>query len=351
MATGTATAVSRLNTQLWVLFFALALPVAAQPTNTFVIASYNVANWNLIERNRQPNQPKPDDEKQAVWRVVQSIQPDVLGVMEMGTTNDLAEFAAGLRARGLDYPHTEWVPGADTNRHVALLSRHPIRHRFSRSDYTYRLGFESARMSRGLLDVEIQVGTDYRFRAIVLHLKSRRAVDYGDQEYMRLQEARLARQHIEQILQKNPRQNLIVMGDLNDKPDSLPVRTIIGAPPLELFDLNPADARGYHDTHFWCAVKQWSRIDYLLPSPGMWSEYVAGSARLVTGEDWLKGSDHKALLATFFSHDLDELTVFADPAELRQRHRRLTLGALAVLMAVLLVGLYWRASRAPPAAE
>jgi len=142
-----------MNLRLLFCLSVAALPAAAQPTNTFVIASYNVENWNHIERHGKPDQPKLDAEKQAVWRVVAAVRPDVLGVVEMGATNDLAEFVAGLRERGLDYPHTEWVAGADADRHVALLSRYPLRQRFSRGDYTYPLGSQAAPMSRGVLDV------------------------------------------------------------------------------------------------------------------------------------------------------------------------------------------------------
>src|ERR1051325_12252843 len=122
---------------LWLLLGLGALPLAAQTTNTFTIASYNLENWILMERNGKLDQPKPEDEKQAVYHVLETIRPDVLGVAEIGGTNEFAELADGLKQRGLDYPHREWIEGANLQRHVALLSRFPIVERNSRSDYSY----------------------------------------------------------------------------------------------------------------------------------------------------------------------------------------------------------------------
>ena len=176
-----------------------ATSLTAQSTNAFTVAAYNVENWVLMERNGKPDQPKPASEKQAVFAVVAQIRPDVLSVAEMGTTNELAELAAGLRAKGLDYPYREWIEGADTNRHVALLSRFPIAQRFSRTDYTYLLAGKPTRVQRGFLDVLVKVNDDYSFHAIVAHLKSKRQTPEGDQAVMRAEEAKLLRTHIGKV--------------------------------------------------------------------------------------------------------------------------------------------------------
>jgi len=278
----------------------------ADSTNTFTIATYNVENWNSIERNRKPDQPKPAKEKEGVWAALAAVKPDVLGLQEMGTTNDLAEFVAGLRARGLDYPYAEWVQGLDTNRHVALLSRFPITHRFSATNDTYQLDHHPARVFRGILDVQVQVNPTYSFRVIVLHLKSRRAVEGADQAAMRLEEAKLARRHIDRILADNPRQNLIVLGDFNDTPDAAPVQTIAGtSSTTPLYVLPAKTAKGYQGTHFWMAKKEWSRIDYLMVSPGMSNEYMTGTATIYEGTGAWEGSDHRPVVGTFYATDRD----------------------------------------------
>jgi endonuclease/exonuclease/phosphatase family metal-dependent hydrolase len=271
----------------------------AAPTNTFVVAAYNIENWVLMERNHRPDQPKPEAEKNAVADVLVTIHPDVLGLEEMGTTNELAELTGLLAARGLKYPYSEWIQGQDTNRHVALLSRFPITERNSRTDYTLTIATNVLRVSRGVLDVRVKVNDRYSFRAVVAHLKSHRQDTAFDQAVTRLEEARVLRRHVERALQENPALNLIVMGDFNDTPETETIQTLIGKPPLRLMDLMPQDSAGGHDTHYWRYRKQWSRIDYLLLSPGMSNRYVAGSARIADVSGWDKASDHRAVSATF----------------------------------------------------
>ena len=284
----------------------LAVSAGAQPTNTFTVTSYNVENWLSMERGGVAGVPKPLAQREAAVDTLATIRPDVLGLMEIGTTNDLTDLTDRLRARGMEFPYREWIQGFDTDRHVALLSRFPIAERHSRTDYTYTLGTKPMTMSRGILDVLLQVNPQYSFRVLVVHLKSKREVDYGDQARMRLEEARLLRQHIEAILQKHSRQNLLLIGDHNDTPETETMRPAVGTAPFQLFDLNPVDSRGYHDTHYWMARRQYSRIDYLLASPGMSNEYVAGSAHLVETNLWRRAGDHRPIFAQFYAYDMGE---------------------------------------------
>ena len=143
----------KLTTVLSIAALVAVSSFAAQPTNTFTVAAYNLENWLLMDRDGQPDQPKPDSQKKAIFAVIAKVRPDVLGVEEMGSTNDLAELANGLRSQGLDYPYREWIQGADTNRHVSLLSRFPIVERFSRTDYNYLINGQPQRIERGILDV------------------------------------------------------------------------------------------------------------------------------------------------------------------------------------------------------
>jgi endonuclease/exonuclease/phosphatase family metal-dependent hydrolase len=276
---------------------------AAQPTNTFTVAAYNIENWVLMDRNGKPDQPKPTSDKEAVFGIVAKVHPDVLSVEEMGTTNELAELITGLRAHGVDFPYHEWIQGADTNRHVSLLSRFPIVERFSRTDYNYLLNGKPQRIERGILDVKLKVNDQYSFRAVVAHLKSKRKVDVGDQAMMRLEEAKLLRSHIGKALKNEPELNLIVMGDFNDTPEAEPIRAIIGPAPFALFELLPVDSKGGHDTYYWKYRNQFSRIDYLITSPGMQKDYVPDSARIADFEGWNDASDHRAIYAKFYAQD------------------------------------------------
>ena len=291
------------------LFLVLATPLLAESTNQFIIADYNVENWNSIERQGKPNQPKPQAERDAVVNVILKIRPDVLAMEEMGKTNDLAELASALRAKGLDYRYQEWVEGADLDRHVSLLSRFPIVARQPQTNDTYLVEGKPTRVQRGFLDVLIKVNSDYSFRAIVAHLKSKRRVDYGDQAAMRLDEARLLRAHVDEILTASSSQNVIAMGDFNDTPDSEAIHAILSDPNTKFFPLRPVDGNGKDGTHFWRARNEFSRIDYLITSPGMSNEYVRDSARIADVDGWKDASDHRLIYTRFYDHDLDGSTV------------------------------------------
>jgi endonuclease/exonuclease/phosphatase family metal-dependent hydrolase len=180
-----------------------------------------------------------------------------------------------------------------------LLSRFPITERHSRNDYSFRIETNVLYHSRGVLDVRVQVNPQYSFRAVVAHLKSRRQHDLYDQTIMRHQEARLLRAHVERALERDPALNMVVMGDMNDAPETATIQTILGQSPFRLVDLLPQDRTGGYNTHLWRFRGQWSRIDYLFVSPGMTNESVAGSARIADVPGWDKASDHRAVSASF----------------------------------------------------
>jgi endonuclease/exonuclease/phosphatase family metal-dependent hydrolase len=272
-------------------------------TNTFTIATYNLQNWVLMERKGTANAPKPASEQKAVVNVLAVVKPDVLAVQEMGTTKELAELRRALKDRGLDYPHTEWIQGDDPTRHVALLSRFPIVERSSHTNDTYQLDGQPKRISRGILDARVQVNPQYSFRVLVVHLKSKRQTDGGDQAVMRREEARLVRRHVEEIFKADPNENFIVTGDFNDSYSSDAIREVSGTNSHRLVVLRPRDSKGYDTTHFWKARREFSRLDYLMLSPGMRSELVTGTPRIADPPRWLDGSDHRAVSATFYMQE------------------------------------------------
>jgi endonuclease/exonuclease/phosphatase family metal-dependent hydrolase len=284
---------------------AIAFVTQAQTNATFTVGAYNVENWNSITRDGQTNQPKPQAAKDAVVAVIIEARPDILGLEEMGKTNDLAELRAMLAAKGLDYPHTEHVQAADKDRHVCLLSRYPIVSRQSRTDYTYELAGHTTANGRGILDVTVQVNPQYAFRALVVHLKSKRQVDgSADQAQVRLEEAKLLRAHIGKALKQDANENLIVMGDFNDTPEAAPIKAIVGEPPFALFPLPCKTSRGYEGTHLWRGRGEWSRIDYLMTSPGMSNEFIEGSAKIREGRADAEASDHRMVYASFQARDI-----------------------------------------------
>ena len=82
--------------------------------------------------------------------------------------------------------------------------------------------------------------------------------------------------HLDRILETSPEANLMLFGDLNDTKNEYPIRQIIGlrGTPSYMMDLWLRDSRDERWTYYWKTADEYSRIDYLLVSPGLVREVV-----------------------------------------------------------------------------
>jgi hypothetical protein len=103
---------------------------AEASTSGLRFIAYNVKNWltmdRYVDRKSLKDAPKPDAEKQATIAILVRHQPDVVGLCEIGTAEDLAEIQQLLKSGGLDLPHSHYTSGSDPTRRLGLLSRFPI---------------------------------------------------------------------------------------------------------------------------------------------------------------------------------------------------------------------------------
>src|SRR5437868_3640963 len=104
------------------LFFGLVC--CSWSAELFRVASYNLNNYLVAGSESRP--AKSTESRRQIRSNLRTLNADVLALEEMGSPDDLAELRGSLETEGLSYPHWEWVPGADTNIHVAVLSRFPI---------------------------------------------------------------------------------------------------------------------------------------------------------------------------------------------------------------------------------
>jgi endonuclease/exonuclease/phosphatase family metal-dependent hydrolase len=269
-----------------------------------IVASYNIESYPIPDERNDGGVPKeawkPEEEVRAVVNVLCKVQPDIVGLIEVGDESMLDDIQRRLKNAGLDYLYREWVEGADEQRHICLLSKFPIVERNSRGDVRFEMDGRRLRINRGILDVTVEINADYRLRLIGAHLKSRRAVPDYDQALMRAKEAGSLRQHINQILAAAPSTNLMVFGDLNDTKNQYPVREIIGwkTAPNHMMDLWLHDSRGERWTYYWKAADEYSRIDYLLVSPALVKEIIPEKCGINDSPFWNEASDHRAIFAT-----------------------------------------------------
>ncbi|MFC7335677.1 endonuclease/exonuclease/phosphatase family protein [Haloferula chungangensis] len=270
-------------------------------TGSLRFVAYNLKNWLTMDRyvDRKPvgSTPKPEDERQAIIEILKEAQPDILGVCEIGTKDDLADLQNDLRNVGIDLPHRFHSGGVDDTRRLALLSRFPITASRVPKDLTYKLGDRERGMSRGILDATVDSPAG-ELRFLGVHLKSKREIPDGDQEMMRRAEAHLLRREADRILSDQPDTQLIVYGDMNDTRQASALRTIQGPRngPTSLKMAYLRDSRGESWTHFWSYQDVYSRFDYILMSPPLVSKIAWDDCRVLDSESWSDASDHRALL-------------------------------------------------------
>ncbi|MBC8095682.1 MAG: endonuclease/exonuclease/phosphatase family protein [Akkermansiaceae bacterium] len=297
----------------WGLFlgFILHCPALLR-AETFRVATYNLENY-LDQPTATRPQAKSPEAKARIRESLRALKPDVLALQEIGSLSALTELRASLKTEGLDFPHWELVTGFDTNIHVAVLSRFPFTARRPHTNEAFLLSGRRFRVSRGFAEVDVKVSPHYSFTLITAHLKSRRPAAHADESEQRLEEAKVLRKIIEANFTANPRANLIVLGDLNDTHNSPPIKTVIGRGKTKLVDARPAERNGDnlpHSnpayaprhvtwTHHFGVEDTYSRIDYILFSPGMAREWKANGTYVLTIPNWGLGSDHRPLVAEF----------------------------------------------------
>jgi endonuclease/exonuclease/phosphatase family metal-dependent hydrolase len=278
----------------------------------FRVAEYNVENY-LDQPTESRHGVKSAEAKAKVRESIRAMNPDVLALEEMGSTNALMELRTSLKTDGLDFPFWEHIQSFDTNIHVAVLSKFPIVARRPHTNDFFLLDGRRFQVKRGFAEMDIQVATNFTFTLIAAHLKSQLATPDADEAEERLGEAKILRGLIDARLAKNPNAKLIVLGDLNGEKDSASTKEIIGRGKTKLFDPRPAERNGdnapaeppYFEprsvawTYFFGKNDTYSRIDYILLSPAMKQNWLPNGTYIPAVPNWGIGSDHRPIVATF----------------------------------------------------
>ncbi len=262
--------------------------------------SYNLRNYLTMRRysdGKSSYTSKPEVEIEALLSVITASKPDILGICEIGSEKDLADFQQRLAAQGVKLPYTHHIQGSDSVRSLAILSKYPVKAHPKPADSDYILEGKQFFIGRGILDASIQVaGKDIRFLGV--HLKSKRPIKEADQEMMRRNEAALLRKHIDQILKADKKAHLVVYGDFNDTKRTKTVYSIKGRSnsSIRLEMLDPADSRGELWTHHWKREDIYSRIDFCMVSLALAPHINREASCLLDPDNWAVGSDHRAML-------------------------------------------------------
>ncbi|MDZ4401034.1 endonuclease/exonuclease/phosphatase family protein [Prosthecobacter sp.] len=287
------------------VFFITTALLAAEGPERLTFCSYNLKNWLTMDRfdmqtyKTLPSAPKPEDERIRVVKILAAIKPDILGVCEIGTADDLADLQKRLKAAGIDLPHTELAHGGDVTRRLALLSRLPIKARNSQTDLKYQIGTLELPFQRGILDVTIAITPTFDLHFVGVHLKSMREITEADQAQMRRNEARLLRKHLDSIFTKEPGARILAYGDINEHRNEPAIGEIMGSPRTSdtaMQDVWLKDKDGEVWTHFWDAADTYSRLDYCFTSRLLRPHIDFSRCFIYSARDFDKASDHRPLV-------------------------------------------------------
>jgi endonuclease/exonuclease/phosphatase family metal-dependent hydrolase len=269
------------------------------------VATYNLENYTsanrLTEDGYKKDYPKPEAAKQALHAVVRSLDAEVLAVQEMGPRPYLEEFKRDLAAVGLPYPHDALVEGADEARHIALLSRVPLKSVTPHTQIEFNYFGERARVKRGVLEVVLETSAG-DLSLWVVHLKSRNT-DRADDPGSALRRGAEATAIRDLIMRRHPdalAARYLILGDFNDGKTKRPLRAMQERGKTPVSNLLPAaDSRGERWTHFYLHEESYERVDHILASPGLMRSLVPPPGRETPGAQILDtpetalASDHR----------------------------------------------------------
>jgi endonuclease/exonuclease/phosphatase family metal-dependent hydrolase len=292
--------------------FLLLLIAVSAGADTFRVATYNVENYLDQPTTTRPS-VKSVAAKAKVRESIRALNPDVLALEEMGTTNALLELRASLKTDGQDFPYWEYVQGADPDIHLAILSKLPIISHHPHTNEDFLLDGQRLSVKRGFAEVELRAGTNFNFTVISAHLKSRVLTPQADEAAERLAEAQALHEIITARLTADPQVKLIVLGDFNDLRNSDPIKTLIGRGKSKLIDTRPAERNGDDTpasnprseprnitwTLYYNAEDTYSRSDYILISPSLKKFWLPEETYIPTIPNWGLASDHRPIMATF----------------------------------------------------
>lgn len=283
------------------LYFSLSITVAWAEEGAIVrVATYNVRNYltmdRLVDGSWRPEYPKPESEKRVVRDTILAIRPDLIALQEIGEKAHLLELRRDLSSQGLDYSGMAWLEAHDSERHLAALwigdlDVQVVEHPNLPIRYMGEIDF----VKRGMLELKVN-SPNGPWSLFNLHLKSKYTTVKSDplSSKRRTLEGRAARDRILEVYPRPYEARYLIVGDLNDSPISGAVRAFLqkGERVLSL-PIECSDDLGSRWTHYYRKEDSYSRIDYILRSPG-WGDALNGVRGYVDRRsNYYEGSDHR----------------------------------------------------------
>ncbi|WP_298283960.1 endonuclease/exonuclease/phosphatase family protein [Novosphingobium sp.] len=244
-------------------------------TGGIVVDAKGRADW--VGSLELRDEPVNEHAMRNTARVMSDLGADVLGVIEAESRPVLAAFNAEVlpAVGGSPFRHVMLIDGNDERGiDVGLMSREGFPIGALRSHVDDRLPNGQPVFSRDCAQFEITTPSGASLLVLVNHLKSKgyggKAASDAKRKAQAERIAEIYRSHI-----ANGVQNIAIIGDLNDTPDSDPLSPLLQGTDLQDIFAHPAfDDGGYPGTYDLCNAG--NKIDYMLLSPALFNRVQSG---------------------------------------------------------------------------
>lgn len=211
-------------------------------------------------------------------RVIRDVAPDVIAVVEVEDRRTLRQFSERVLTQvgGRAYEHIMVIEGNDERGiDVGLMTRedYPLRLMWSHVHDKTAKGYPL--FSRDAPEYEVRTPDGGRIWVIPCHFKSKfGGDDRASREKRAAQAAKVA--DIYHRLRGDGNADVVVLGDLNDTPDSEPLRALLQDTDLRDVSVHPRfDRGGFPGAGTFGRGGDREKIDYILLSPSLFGRVTA----------------------------------------------------------------------------
>lgn len=217
-------------------------------------------------------EPVNEVSTQNTARVIVAVDADILGIVEAESRHSLRDFSRVLlrQVGGQPYEHTMLIEGNDDRGiNVALQTKEGFAFQELRTHIFDLFAPNRAIFSRDCPEYLVRTPGGSEVLVLVNHFKSKR----GGGDAQRLRQATRVQEIVLARLGEHP--NIVVLGDLNDTPDSENLKALLSETPMKDISSHPAFDDGGRPGTFGTQSAS-HKIDYVLLSPDLMAKVTAG---------------------------------------------------------------------------
>jgi len=237
--------------------------------------------------------------RQIIGAVISQLNPDVAVLSEIEHLSILDDL--NKSELGGAYVATALIEGNDSRGiDIGVMSKIPFDQVVSHKDDSFTVNGTNGPFYRYTRDC-LELHLTYNGRHVVLlgvHFRSKGGTDDPDK---RLAEAQRTRAIANGIAKADPKAAIVVLGDFNDVPGSLPYKAVLGAQPSLYGDVADEVPSAHRYSYDYMGTLE--LIDHQMSTPLLYGMLKPGSVVLLHGQDIDSGgkyaSDHAPLMATY----------------------------------------------------